>query len=276
MLPRRERKGNCSAAVGADNSSAMPSTRTSKLEVTLSATPFRRLRHWNATNRAQPCHEDLPFLRGTVCGLPATFPAVVATADLQGRTRLDDDPASLLGVTVAAELGNMSEAGLPPSRDCLGLLAGDFYCAPAAANRGGFGSVDLVFTRMAAATRALAGVAGNHDDLAPSSPGLLDGTEIEFEGMRIAGVSGIMGQSGRPRRHTPELYLGTVRRLLARAPHILVVHEAPEGPLAELLSATFSGLVVCGHRSWPERVRQLGRAVCLNAHGAVLVLEVKH
>ena len=117
-------------------------------------------------------------------------------------------------------------------------------------------------------------VAGNHDDLTPKAPGLLDGTQAEFDGLRVAGVSGIMGEPGRPRRRTPDDYLGTVRQLLDRSPHVLLLHEAPEGALAELLSASFGGLVVCGHRSWPERVRKLGRAICLNVHGAVVVLEV--
>lgn len=253
----------------------MSSARTTRIEVTLEALPFRSLQHWNATNRGEPSREDLPFLRGTVRGLPGVFPALVAAADLQGRTRLDDEPDSLLGVAVAEELGHLAQHGLPPAGDCVGLLAGDFYCAPAAAKRGGFGSADLVFARMAAATRCLAGVAGNHDDLTASSPGLLDGTRIEFDGLRIAGLSGIIGESGRPRRRSSDDYLGTVRRALARAPHVLLIHEAPEGALAELLAGAFDGLVICGHRSWPERVRRLGRAVCLNAHAAVVVLKVE-
>jgi len=147
--------------------------------------------------------ERLPFLRAVVSGLPPGAPPIVATADLQGRSDFDDTDDSLLGCAVADALPEIqTAAGLPAPEASLGLLAGDFYSFPNAVKRGGIGDVGEVWRRMHGLFSRVAGVLGNHDQFDESAhsihrpEGFLDGAILEMDGLRVGGVSGIVGDSG--------------------------------------------------------------------------------
>jgi Icc-related predicted phosphoesterase len=147
------------------------------------------------------------------------------------------------------------------------LLAGDFYANEGADKLGSSGEVREVW-RAFAKCRWTAGVLGNHDRLKEPVEGttLLDGHVVELDGLRIAGIGGIVGKAGRLLRRDLKSYLETLDQVLSREPHILVLHESPAGDspefrgnphIGELLGRSAPTLVVCGHCRWPSPLKEL-------------------
>ncbi|MFC6592066.1 hypothetical protein ACFP81_08675 [Deinococcus lacus] len=226
--------------------------------------------------------ERLPWLRGRVEGLPDDLDALLITADLQGRG-LGAGPKPLLGEVVAAEYAaNHAAWHLPPPERVGVLLPGDYYAAPDADKRGATGDVGAVWQAFAGAFAWVAGVLGNHDHLTevPAGSALLDGMGTAFGGLRVAGVSGIVGNPRRHARREWAEYLRVLERALDTAPHLLLTHMPPavsegqrgEPELAEVLSG-LNLLTLCGHVHWDEALGTLpGGGQVLNVDGRVAVL----
>ena len=249
---------------------------------------FQRLRHWcPPAGHGTAVRSVLPFYRAPwPHPLPPGLDAIVATADLQGRTTRDDSPDSLLGVAAAHELSRLAQQGqVPPLQRCLVLLAGDFSCAPRCAKRGGLGDVRPVWQAFADTGAKVVGIAGNHDIFGekgpPSAGTFLDGDVAEpWPGLRVGGVSGIVGDPKRRWRRTASDFHAQLDRLVEGQPDIIVVHPPPDlGPGAEgesvvtqwLEEGRFTGVLVCGHHPWAVPRRHHGHADILNVHGSVAV-----
>jgi hypothetical protein len=260
------------------------------IEINLQQSAYYELPFLNAApgRRGIAVREKLPFLRAVVTGLPQGAPPIVATADLQGRSEAGETADTLLGCAVADALRAIqATGGLPAPETSLGLLAGDFYSFPNAVKRGGIGDVSEVWFRMSRRFNCLAGVFGNHDlfgePQCPCHPPdeLLDGTVRELAGLRIGGVSGIIGDPSRANRRSPDGFADQLVQVLDQRPDILLMHAAPqigdgapgEPLIAERIQeANYEGLIVCGHVHWRERVQRCGRAPVLNVDGAVVTL----
>ncbi len=224
--------------------------------------------------------------RMTSTGIPSALAGLLCTADLQGR---DLSSGRLVGETLADALVDQiptSEFGV--------LLAGDFYASEGADRMGATGDVRSVWRRFAQKFRWVMGVAGNHDLFGTASEQaafareskiyLLDGHLVELDGLRVAGLSGIIGKQGRRWRRSPEVYLQEVRNLLAQKPDILILHEAPAGldsdqrgnaEIAACLAENSHQMVVlCGHCYWPRPLSRAGGAVqILNVDSRALLLQ---
>ena len=242
---------------------------------------------------------SIPCLRAQVDGLPDELDALVAAGDLQGREpsyKCSDEPR-LLGQLLADELELLSEVGEIPPLERVGVvLAGDLFARTGLDRRGGMGDVRDVWLALAAQCRWVTGVAGNHDvfGLKPSlpdfrafcgSPGVhfLDGKTLELDGLRIAGLSGVIGRSTRPWRRDEDGFLGSVAALLQGAPDLLVMHDGPDVPelglrgipaVRELLETHRRELLlVRGHAYWEEPLVSIGRDVqVLNVDSRIMVL----
>lgn len=218
--------------------------------------------------------------------LPHVLSGLLCTADLQGR---DLNSARLLGEALAEGL-----AGQIDTSDCGVILAGDFFAIETADKMGASGDVRSVWQSFADHYRWVAGVAGNHDTFGTAAEQtvfaakarvyLLDSNLIELDGLRLAGLSGIIGKEGRRWRRSPDDYLEQVRKLLALQPDILILHEAPAGLdpdqrgnaglAACLAQASSELLVVCGHCHWPRPLSRAGEAVqILNVDSRALLLQ---
>ncbi len=225
----------------------------------------------------------LQVLGGEGSGWPAgPVAGLLCTADLQG---VDRDSSRLLGQVLADE---WPESILDPSKIGV-ILAGDLYASETADRMGATGDVSGVWRHFARRFRWVAGVAGNHDlvgspgDL-EKEPGIhfLDGNLVELDGLRLAGISGIIGKAGRRWRRSPDAYYHLIQELLAQKPDILILHETPLGPAADLrgneelarrLLSDRETLVVCGHCYWPRPVAELaGRVQVLNVDSRAVLL----
>lgn len=235
---------------------------------------------------------------GRARGVPVGLDALLFTADLQGRERAlgDGPPGRLLGEVLAeaVDAAARRELDLQPRRIGV-ILAGDFYARPSLDRRGGSGDVRPVWRAYAERFGWVAGVAGNHDRFGPgwSLPDLeafrlaerthlLDGDVIELNNLRIAGVSGVVGNPRRPFRRTQETFDAEVARLATTAPHVLVMHDGPDvagaqlrgmTSVREILEDAQPMLVVRGHSHWPRPLAELSNGTqVLNVDGRAVLL----
>ncbi len=240
--------------------------------------------------------ERIPFFKAKTRGLPLSLEGIICTSDLQGVPSGQEETTALkmLGEVVAEELFVLAELGQIPEPKQLGVvLAGDLYAFPEAAERGGKGDVRAVWKAFRDRYRWVAGVAGNHDqfgegnlepDQFKAEKGILylDGDERKIDGLKLAGIGGIIGRPTKPFRRTEEDFVATLQRLLVGNPDLLILHEAPEiresgyigsTPVRQILDRGPAGLVVCGHKEWPEPLVELPNGVqILNLDFRVVLL----
>jgi Icc-related predicted phosphoesterase len=261
------------------------------------ASPIFEFRFLNAGRSAGGFYQDrLPVYRGRVDSLPHNIAAVVVTADLQGRECFEDasgNPLRLLGEVLPQRLVQevLPELSLAGSRNIGAILAGDFYTVPALDKRGGTGDVTAVWKAFAESFAWVAGVPGNHD-LFGNTPKqrprfsapihYLDGDIVEIEGLKIAGLGGIVGNPDRHNRRTEDDYLSIVGRILDLQPHVLLMHDGPDGPepgqrgnsrVRELLECAEIGLVIRGHAHWEQALVEFPSGLqVLNVDARVVVL----
>ena len=184
--------------------------------LSIDQSPFYELECEIVTLRRERKISHVPCFRAQVDGLPEGIDALIATSDLQGLEpphRASGEPR-LLGQVLADELEVLIELGEVPPLDRVGaILAGDLFARPRLDRRGGSGDVRGVWLALACRCRWVAGVAGNHDLFGPKpsvpdfqefcgSPGVyfLDGEVVELDGLRIGGLSGVVGRPTRPWR----------------------------------------------------------------------------
>ncbi|MCY3019698.1 MAG: metallophosphoesterase [Planctomycetota bacterium] len=240
----------------------------------------------------------LPFFRATVDSLPQSVEAILVAADLQGRERMAAEPR-MLGEVLAEELCAMGCRRLLPPAERIGvILAGDLYSYPDLHKRGGSGDVRPVFRAFARVCKWVVGVAGNHDMFGVTAPALdiaafqresgvhlLDGNVAELCGLKIAGVSGVIGNPKKPFRRDERSFSEEVKRLAAQSPDLLVLHDGPDVPAQGLMGwpsiraalesvAMPAPLVVRGHAHWDAPLATLAHDIqVLNVDSRVVVLQ---
>ncbi|MBC8868261.1 MAG: metallophosphoesterase [Planctomycetes bacterium] len=241
-------------------------------------------------------YEDrLPVLDAVVDRLPDGVRAIIATADLQGRERFQDSPNGaprLLGEALPARLAAEIVPGLGLDEGTIGVfLAGDLYTVPALDRRGGSGDVRAVWEAFGDEFSWVIGVAGNHDTFGanPNAPPrfprhlhYLDNDRVNVDGLKIAGLGGIIGNPRRPRRRSNDQYTECLESLLQHRTDILITHDGPNDPVGghrgspiirEIVERLRPSLVVRGHAHWKQPlVRLCGGVQVLNVDARVVVL----
>lgn len=217
----------------------------------------------------------------------------------EGFATAADGASRLLGYAVAEQLlAHAAAHSIDPARIGV-LLAGDLYARADLSRRGGIGDVRGVWRAFAEHFAFVAGVAGNHDAfgdepgdlgafaqetgvylLDAGTPGL--GLAAECNGLRIAGVSGIVGNPEKPWRKTQEQLRVAVRQALALQPDVMLLHQNPALPdvrradhgwLTDELAAGAHGLVVFGHSFCQRSLVELGDCQLLASEGRAFWLE---
>lgn len=205
------------------------------------------------------------------------------------------DGYRLLGEVLADELITLCEAGNVPPRDRVGiLLAGDLHPGPILEKRGGSGDVRSVWRAFAEQFLWVAGVAGNHDHFGAAPKDLedfrrqprvhfLDGDLVDAQGLRIGGVSGIIGKPRKLWRKDEATYVRLVGELLDRRPDVLVLHDGPDVPesgykgtpaIREAIGLHGQDVIVVrGHAYWKQPLVALKHGVqVLNVDGRAVLL----
>lgn len=241
--------------------------------------PIHDLSYLIASRRGQAESVSLPFLSAPCPRDLGTFAAVIATGDLQGRMSVGGE---LLGIAVARELALLAECGqIPAMASSLILLTGDLWADEALRKRGGTGDVMPVWEAFMATGATVLGVGGNHDAFLSAAPeGLLDAGMVEVGGLRIGGLSGVIGNPRRPMRRAHDDFGRALSRLAGEQPDWIVLHEPPhigEGQEGQhivmdaMILADYRGGVLCGHHWWENPVARVGEIWCCNVDSRVVV-----
>ncbi len=222
-----------------------------------------------------------PIVRAKASGLPKQLEALVFASDLQAREDAESNRA--LGVIAAETLAKKLSIQKIHAQRVGVILAGDLYTSKTLHRRFGVGDVSDVWDAFSDRFRWVTGVLGNVDRLprrARKCHHLLEGSSIELDGLKIAGVSGIIGSAKMENRRPEAEVLRELHKVLHSEPEILVLHEGPSIPgencrgndaIRQALRG-FGGLVVCGHNTWPQPLQSLRRACVVNADSRVIVL----
>jgi hypothetical protein len=109
----------------------------------------------------------------------------------------------------------------------------------------------------------------------------LDGRSVVVDGLKVAGLGGVIDGKPRPYRKDEAAYVDALLDLLAAEPDIVVLHEGPgddttEFPgqrvIREALELAAPVLVVRGHKAWRAPLLTLGDTVVLNVDHRVIVM----
>ncbi|WP_097462245.1 metallophosphoesterase family protein [Mangrovitalea sediminis] len=246
--------------------------------------PFETLSYRTSGPKGRILRRTLPIFRARGRGLPTDVGCAVLASDLQGREI--GGQQRLLGEVLAQYLAYLQRVGdIPPIG--IAALCGDLYDYPDCHKRGGTGDVDAVWHAFAAVARHVVGVLGNHDSLnqpseLPDNVHLLDGDLVGVEGIRVGGVSGIVGDPRRNQRKALPDYLQMLDGVTQKQPDLLLLHQGPDAPdtsrrgdpmVRLALEAGYSGLTVFGHAYWADPfVIALGEGQALNVDSRVVLV----
>ena len=232
----------------------------------------------------------IPIFIGKVSGLPNSVYGLLVTSDLQA---YESSSASVLsGVSVARAFCELQKELWCPNLNRLGvILAGDFFARPELDKRGGLGDVQSVWQAFYEEFRWVTGVAGNHDgfyglsDLRRCSgtvcENVLDGKVMSFDGLRIGGISGVIGQGSRPWRRKILKWSKIADSLIPQS-DVIVLHRGPsltqekrDGSTkieAYLEKCGEAPLIICGHHHWSNPLAQTAYGQVLNVDYRVVLL----
>lgn len=182
--------------------------------------------------------KHIPVLRVRVGGLPTGLAGIMMTSDLQGSGGTAASPRLPLLDAIDLLQRLSSDGSIPPLAEMLALLAGDFWAHLDSRKRGGHGDVRPLWLAVRDAFRAVAGVPGNHDLIGDGIGRIkqfqrehrvyfLDAQVAHVRGLKIDGVSGVIGPLHRPFRRAEEDFLRGLDEVIAEAPNVVVLHQGP-------------------------------------------------
>jgi Icc protein len=163
------------------------------------------------------------------------------------------------------------------------VLAGDLHTHSQLHKRFGVGDVGETWDAFADRFRWVTGVLGNVDRLSTAARkrhALLESELRVFDGLRVAGVSGIIGDARLENLRPQPVVLRDLDRVVRSDPDLLVLHEGPSVPGEGLRGSeavrralrSFAGTVVCGHCTWPKPRARLRAVEVLNTDGRCVLL----
>ena len=234
---------------------------------------------------------ELPILAGTIAELNDDWDALILASDLQGTLPGEDEPL-LLGCALADYLPVVFElyfSEIPLDRVGV-LLCGDLYARPD--RRGGLGDVHHVWRAFNEHFAFVAGVAGNHDSFGTADEfaafqreaGIyfLNGNIRKIGGMEVGGISGVIGQPGKPNRVAEKDFLAQLKRIALKQPDLVLLHEGPSHlspeqmgneQISKMLASSPKNTVCCGHNHWPVTLVETPKGTqVLNLDAKCLIL----
>lgn len=257
----------------------------------LNEQPIEKLNYKTVEPGGKVINSELPILAGEITDLPENLDGILVASDLQGivvrgnnEILLGEILAEILPIIIEIELGIKAEkTGV--------VLCGDLFAS--LDKRGGLGDVRKVWDTFRNSFKWVAGIAGNHDSFGnkvrfeefKKTEGIyyFDKEFKEIEGVKIAGISGIIGKPGRVNRRSEEDYLEILKNLLKKNPDILLLHQTPnnyvEGlggdeNITKIIENSNQTLVFCGHYHWNRPILEFSnKTQVLNVDSRVVILK---
>ena len=185
-------------------------------------------------NSIEPFEFNLPIYKGKINGLPKNIDAIIVTSDLQGVVNLKEEH-TLLGEVLAEHLKLIFDIYFPTidKEKTIVFLCGDLYAD--LIKRGQSGNPINVWKKFASIFGWTIGIAGNHDKfdniddlMIIKNIKFLKNEIFEIDGLKIGGLSGIIGRSDKNFRMQETDYLKALTNLLNKKPNILLTHLSPQ------------------------------------------------
>lgn len=238
------------------------------------------------TARGGQSQGSIPILCARAKRMPAALGGVLLASDLQARELCTTTDRRPIGVVVAEFLEKFLYAKKLDAATFGVILAGDLYTSPTLHRRFGVGDISEVWDAFQARFRWVTGVLGNVDRMPKKARKrhlLLQGSSVELNGLKIAGISGIIGPSKMENRRPEREVLRELQKVLNLGPDILVLHEGPSIPGEGFRGSDairqalrdYAGTVVCGHNTWPQPLVSLRRACVVNTDGRCLIVRAR-
>ncbi len=232
-----------------------------------------------------------PIYKGRIEGLPKNIDSIVITSDLQGVCEFENGQKMLLGEVLAESLPLIYEIHFPQlsTSKSWAFLCGDLYAN--LEKRGSSGNPFSVWQAFVQYFKQVIGIAGNHDDFGNDLNQLklienvhfLENHLLEFDGLKIAGLSGIIGRTDKNFRLEEQFYLNSFEKILKQQPDVVLTHLSPhieelgflgERQLTKILEKYAENLLFCGHSHWgtSQVVTLRNNIQILNADSKVFIL----
>lgn len=233
----------------------------------------------------------LPIYKGRIEGLPKNIDSIVITSDLQGVYEFENGQKVLLGEVLAESLSLIYDMYFPELSisKSWAFVCGDLYAN--LEKRGSSGNPFSVWQAFAQYFKQVIGIAGNHDDFGSDLHRLklienvcfLENGIFQLDGLKIAGLSGIIGRTDKNFRLEEQFYLSSFEKLLKQQPDIVLTHLSPyieennflgEFKLTKKLEKYTHNLLFCGHSHWDtqQSVVLKNNNQVLNADSKVFIL----
>lgn len=226
----------------------------------------------------------LPFFFATADNFPENVDTIVLASDLQGVVT-ENGTNRLLGYALIEALQSLIASETISSIDLL-LLAGDLYDDLKLEKKGADGDVTELLNGFAQYFHNVVCVHGNHDVVRDSALSkeltVLDGDSVFSCGLKIGGVSGIIGDPSKPQRKNATQYMRMVKTLVCSRIDLLLLHQSPQGnthlQIGDIESSQFLAkngklTVVSGHCDWCDNpIAKLGENTVLNVDSRVILL----
>ncbi len=213
----------------------------------------------------------LPIYTGILKGCKSDeFDGLILTSDLQGNV-IEKEEIKLLGEVLPDFLQLLLKIEFPEIKtEKVGvLLCGDLFAR--IDKRGGEGDVKAVWKTFKNCFGFVAGVAGNHDYFGSKSEFeefqrekdiyYLDRQIRKIRGIKVGGIGGVIGRPDKLFRTEESEYLSELRKLLKKAPDLILLHEGPdsESPsrhgnekIRKLIELSNNQIICFGHNHWDE------------------------
>ncbi|WP_173911892.1 metallophosphoesterase [Acinetobacter sp. Marseille-Q1618] len=261
----------------------------SKIKITqINLEPFEYLEYFTIPHAILTAQKfQLPIYQGEVEGLSHSIDSMVVTSDLQGICHFEHQHSELLGVVLAEILPSMYDIYFPDLKiqKSWAFLCGDLYAN--LEKRGSSGNPIQVWQDFSKHFQHVIGIAGNHDDFGQDLDQLqkienihfLESDIIQLDGIKIAGLSGVIGRIDKNFRRSESDYLKILERFLKQKPDITLTHLSPyfeeynflgEVQLTNLLEKYSENLLFCGHSHW-----ETSQAITLKNATQVLNVDTK-
>lgn len=216
---------------------------------------------------------------------------IIVTSDLQGIAK-ENNEQFLLGEKLPSFLNTLIKLEFPARKRIGVFLCGDLYTS--LDKRGISGDVRKVWHEFNAHFDWVVGVAGNHDIFGSleeqehfkQTEGihLLHGNTIQLDGLKIGGISGIIGKSGKTNRVEESMYLKYLKQLANKNTDFILLHETPHYPplneigneaIYDCIKGIADSRFCCGHCYWENPLADLdNNTQVLNVDSRVVLLKV--
>lgn len=244
------------------------------------------------TGKNEILHRSLPVQYGEAEIRGADIDFLIITSDLQGIAE-ENGKQFLLGEKLPSFLKTLLEIEFPETQKVGVLLCGDLYTS--LEKRGTSGDVRTVWQEFNNHFSWVVGVAGNHDSFGNlqdqidfdslENTHLLHMNSVRIGGLKIGGISGIIGRSDKPNRTAERDYLSGLNKLLKGDLDLVLIHETPDNPdhqlignskIRQTIEISPKSTICCGHCYWEKTYVEFeNQSQVINVDSKVLLLKIE-